>query len=247
MNSYTCNISNISNHYKTFNDEYKNATEYNTDDSNSTSSTITSITVLDTSCFRTNKYKYRTFKFSKKSSIEDKPYENYSGGYVSEFDKNSPFIKMLITRRLVGTIVGPSCHIASFVPNLNRENKGQNWALGKMAIGENTERICFGNEHMTTHAEMDALKKLNNLFRVQKCKKQQMDLIVIRVNKSGNLCESAPCFHCTKELEKKKIVSINNLYFSRSDGSITCVKFSEWVNNKNLHVSKGWRWMNCSK
>lgn len=170
---------------------------------------------------------------------------NYTGGTISEFNKDSPFINMLVNRRIRVCENGPSCHIAAFVQDLGMENKFMGWAFGKLAIGENSERMRFGNDRLSTHAEMDALKKLDGLIRVQKCKKQKMDLVVIRVNKSGNLCESAPCYHCTKELEKTKVVSINKLYFSRSDGTITCVKFSEWLKNEHLHVSKGWRWMNC--
>ena len=133
------------------------------------------------------------------------------------------------------------------VNDLEFQNKFTSWAFGKLAIGENSERMRFGNDKLTTHAEIDALKKLDNLIRVKKCKKnKKMDLVVIRINKSGNLCESAPCYHCTKELERSKVVKINNLYFSRSDGTIICIKFSEWLKNENFHISKGWRNFSCS-
>ena len=94
---------------------------------------------------------------------------------------------------------------------------------------------------------MDALRKLDLMIRNGKYKKTKVDLIVLRVNKSGNLCESAPCLHCTQELNQSDIV-INKLYFSRNDGTITCIKFSNWVNSEYSHISKGWRWMhrnNC--
>ena len=116
--------------------------------------------------------------------------------------------------------------------------------MGKLAIGENSERSRFGNTKMTTHAEMDALRKLDLLFRNKKLKKKEsMGLIVLRVNKNGNLCESAPCYHCTKELAENSIININKLYFSRADGTITCVKFSEWLEYDNARVSKGWKWI----
>lgn len=190
-------------------------------------------------------YKTKKYKKNKKTVATNSKCFNYNGGFTTEFDKNSSFINMLVNRRIRTCETGPSYHIAVFVQNFGIENKFTNWAFGKLAIGENSERMRFGNDRLSTHAEMDALKKLYGLIRVQKCKKQKMDLVVIRVNKSGNLCESAPCYHCTKELEKTKVVNINRLYFSRADGSITCVKFSEWVKNENLHISKGWRWMNC--
>jgi hypothetical protein len=182
---------------------------------------------------------------SQSQSKHNKNYEYYSGGIISDFNKDSPFISMMINKRIGTCKIGPSCHIAAFVPDLGMKNKFTNWAMGKLAIGENSERMRFGNNNLSTHAEMDALKKLDGLFRVKKCKKEKMDLVVIRVNKSGDLCESAPCYHCTKELQNTKVVSINKLYFSRWDGTITCVKFSEWVKNDKHHISKGWRMLHC--
>jgi len=98
---------------------------------------------------------------------------------------------------------------------------------------------------------MDALRKYGLLVKNKICKeKSKMDLIVIRINKSGNLCESAPCINCTKEIAESTIVKINNLYFSRADGSITCVKFTEWLKFGTPCTSKGWKHiqaMNCKK
>lgn len=96
---------------------------------------------------------------------------------------------------------------------------------------------------------MDALNKLKGLLKCHKIKKNKMNLVVLRVNKLGNLCESAPCFHCTKELANNTDVQIDKLYFSRSNGTITCVKFNDWVNSGTSHVSKGWKWLarnNCT-
>jgi hypothetical protein len=113
----------------------------------------------------------------------------------------------------------------------------------KVVVGENSERALYGNAHVKTHAEVDALRKLEGIVRCKKMKKTRMNLIVLRVNKSGNLCESAPCYHCTMELVKNSCVTIDRLYYSRADGSITCVKFSNWTSQKNFHVSKGWKWI----
>ena len=97
---------------------------------------------------------------------------------------------------------------------------------------------------------MDALNKVKGLLKCKKIKKTKMNLVVIRVNKTGNLCESAPCFHCTKELiANSDFVKIDKLYYSRSDGSITCIKFSDWVYCGASNVSKGWKWLarnNCT-
>ena len=114
---------------------------------------------------------------------------------------------------------------------------------GKAVIGENSDKPLYSNSKIKTHAEMDVLNKTKNLLRCKKIKKNKMDLIVLRINKSGKLCESAPCFHCTKELASNDFIQIDKLYFSRADQTITCIKFDEWVNNGTSHVSKGWRWL----
>jgi hypothetical protein len=117
---------------------------------------------------------------------------------------------------------------------------------GKAVIGENSDKPLYSNSKIKTHAEMDALNKFKNLLRCKKIKKNKMNLIVLRINKSGQLCESAPCFHCTKELASNEYIQIEKLYFSRADQSITCIKFDEWVNNGTSHVSKGWKWLQRS-
>ena len=114
---------------------------------------------------------------------------------------------------------------------------------GKAVIGENSDKPLYSNSKIKTHAEMDALNRAKGLLRCKKMKKNKMHLIVLRINKNGELCESAPCFHCTKELSENNFVQIDKLYFSRAGGSITCVKFDEWVNSGTSHVSKGWKWL----
>ena len=116
---------------------------------------------------------------------------------------------------------------------------------GKIAMGENSERYRFNNIKIKMHAEIDALNNLHYLIHSGKMKKiniKKMDLIVIRVTKTGKLGESAPCYHCTNELNKNSKIKINNLYYSKNDGTIKCIKFDEWYKNGTSHVSKGWRW-----
>lgn len=93
------------------------------------------------------------------------------------------------------------------------------------------------------HAELDALKRAEELVTSGRVKKNKFDLIVIRIGRSGALCESAPCENCTKTLASSKYVKINKIYFSRADRTITKMKFSEWVQKENHHVSKGWQWL----
>ena len=48
-------------------------------------------------------------------------------------------------------------------------------------------------------------------------------------------------------LNKQCNIQINKLYYSRANGSITCIKFSDWVNYGTYHVSKGWKWLSKNK
>lgn len=114
---------------------------------------------------------------------------------------------------------------------------------GKAVIGENSDKPLHSNSKIKTHAEMDALNRAKGLLKCKKIKKNKMNLIVLRINKSGELCESAPCFHCTKELSENESIRVDKLYYSRAGGSITCVKFDEWVCNGTSHISKGWKWL----
>lgn len=116
---------------------------------------------------------------------------------------------------------------------------------GKIAIGQNSDRSPCSNIKIKTHAEMDALQKINDMVRNKKIKKRsKLNLMVLRINKTGNLCESAPCYHCSQGL-LNSYVTIDKLYFSTADGSIKYVKFIDWMSKKNIHVSRGWKWMNC--
>ena len=114
---------------------------------------------------------------------------------------------------------------------------------GKAVIGENSNKPLYSNSKINTHAEMDALNRATGLLRCKKMKKNKMNLIVLRINKLGELCESAPCYHCTKQLGENSFIQIDKLYYSRSDGTITCIKFDEWLTNGTNHISKGRKWL----
>ena len=88
---------------------------------------------------------------------------------------------------------------------------------------------------------MSAMEKATLKQKNRKSRKKQ-DLIVLRINKSGSLCESAPCYHCTKELNENPNILIDTLYFSRSDGTISSIKFTDWLKKEHT-VSKGWKWL----
>ena len=105
-----------------------------------------------------------------------------------------------------------------------------------------------GNNKIKIHAEIDALNKIKKLYNKKKIKTNKMNLIVIRTNKSGNLCSSAPCYHCTQCLLNDKDIKIDKIYYSTADGSIECIKFNDWLTNGEKHISQGWKFLqqkNC--
>lgn len=99
------------------------------------------------------------------------------------------------------------------------EVKEKNNILNSLSVGYNHTR-CY-HTHCTTHAEMDAIDKLKQREKnKQLCK---VDLIVIRVNNSGELCSSQPCHKCVNYMHTvaiQKGYKIKNVYYSTSEGII---------------------------
>lgn len=85
----------------------------------------------------------------------------------------------------------------------------------------------------TTHAEVDAYKKIKN-YRNTPAK---LDLLVIRITNGGRLAESRPCFHCIGILAKSRL-NIKNVYYSTSSGIIVCETFENLVKNSK-YITKG--------
>jgi len=89
----------------------------------------------------------------------------------------------------------------------------------EISKGYNNYR-CY-HKYCTTHAEMDAINKLKSRDRHKKPLK--VNIMVIRVNNSGNLCSSQPCHKC---IEYMKTVAVNKgykikkIYYSTATGEI---------------------------
>ena len=82
---------------------------------------------------------------------------------------------------------------------------------------------------------------MEDMIKQKKIKNKKMDLIVLRVTKNGKLSQSAPCFHCTFQLSNSNLININRLYYSASENTIDCIKFSDWISKGTNHVSKSRR------
>ncbi len=115
------------------------------------------------------------------------------------------------------------------------------------SIGFNSNRNPHSNTNIGTHAEIDALIKIRRLILNKKIKNtKSIDLIVIRINSSKNLCLSEPCYHCTMELLKNKSFKIRNLYYSNEKDTLNCIKFKDWIISKKYKVSSGYlNYSNC--
>lgn len=114
----------------------------------------------------------------------------------------------------------------------------------EIAVGENS---FIENKTCTTiHAELDALSKINTW---RECPKK-IDLIVIKINKNGEIGEAKPCGHCIKVLDDSKL-KIKNVYYSSNINNKYCIvkeKFSKMKNydkNDKIIMSKAFRY-NCN-
>lgn len=211
----------------------------NYDSDNSTKS-ITSESSDDD--YRKHRWRHDQQKKIKDNNIKNDLYDTI--GIITELNKYTPFINYMIEKRKKSCMFGASTHIAALIPtSYTCSIQLNSFGFGRIIYGENSEKPLHSNNIIGTHAEMDALKRVFPLLRNGKIKKNKMNLIVLRINKLGELRESAPCFHCTKELAKKENIIINKLYFSRTDGTIICFKFDDWVKLGTSHISKGWRQM----
>ena len=86
------------------------------------------------------------------------------------------------------------------------------------------------------HAEMDAINKIKYLRNIPKI----IDIFVIRFNKNNDLCESRPCIHCIKSLDKFK-TPIRFVYYSTKDGIIVRERFDDMKTCQTHHISSGIR------
>ena len=103
----------------------------------------------------------------------------------------------------------------------------------KVALGMNS----FRKEHTctSTHAEVDAIKKIVNW----KNKPKKLDLIAIRISKNGIIGESRPCQHCIKYIANST-VRIIDIYYSTMKGIIK-ESFNRMIYSENNHMSSGHR------
>jgi hypothetical protein len=105
---------------------------------------------------------------------------------------------------------------------------------GKISFG-----ISCGESYKnmpSKHAEIDALYKINTKINIPK----KVDIIVVRITRSGQLANSRPCFHCIESLEKSNL-NIKYVYYSTTEGTFAKEKFASMKNSPLTYISSGIR------
>lgn len=110
-------------------------------------------------------------------------------------------------------------------------------------IGTSSGRYAYKSIPISRHAEIDLLKKEKKNYIITK-KIRKLNLIVIKVSKTGNISTARPCYHCIKQLNSASFVRIKNIYYSNHDGNIVKETFDQLI--KSIYdgtavISSGYR------
>lgn len=113
--------------------------------------------------------------------------------------------------------------------------------------------ISNTNRCATIHAEHDALNDYMSRYTIHKNKKNnkninpKVDLVVIRISKTGLIGYSRPCYDCVNMLNHSYL-NIRMVYYSDENGSIIGEKFSNMIDSPKNRISSGNRKINrkCS-
>ena len=118
----------------------------------------------------------------------------------------------------------------------------------RIIMGENSPRR-MGSAPISTHAEMDVLRKIFKNSQLPNSSKriEKFDVLVIRISKTGKLGSSRPCFHCISTMMNTPIAKIQNVYYSTNDGKIVREKLDTMLESELTIVSTGWRARTNSK
>ena len=87
---------------------------------------------------------------------------------------------------------------------------------------------------------MDAIRKLPPLQN-KKRRKQDIVLIVIRIDKNGNLKNSQPCVKCLEHINKPNYSSwyrLTNIWYSNQEGNIIHRKLQQIIDSEKKHITR---------
>lgn len=78
------------------------------------------------------------------------------------------------------------------------------------------------------------LLEISGVFYDRKLKKKKLDLVVIRINKLGELRDSGPCHSC---IELMKMIGVRKIHFSTGkNDEIKSIKLQDFT---DFHISLG--------
>jgi deoxycytidylate deaminase len=99
-------------------------------------------------------------------------------------------------------------------------------------MGYNNDRSYLNNKLVPSiHAEMDVMHRSRAIIKDM----SKYSLFVIRINKSGKICNSKPCCKCIESLQAR---NVKNIYYSDSNGNIICEKTKDITNDHSSSIYK---------
>jgi len=112
------------------------------------------------------------------------------------------------------------------VTNVNKKRQ-------KKSIGYNHS---LNTQKCAVHAEVDAFRNIN----LKSVRNQTLILLVIRTNKSKELCSSKPCSNCIKYMKKitlKYKFTLKHIYYSTREKTIVKTTLEQLDAEEDKHVS----------
>lgn len=94
--------------------------------------------------------------------------------------------------------------------------------------------------YRSVHAEDHAVQRLPSLPNNRK-RLHKLDILVVRVSKTGVMGNSKPCHNCLMVLSQQlpqRGYTISNVYFSNEHGNIQCMKLSSLLYHDEHHFSR---------
>ena len=107
--------------------------------------------------------------------------------------------------------------------------------------GQSSEIHAYASIPVSLHAEISALRHIPKSKR-----REEYNLLVLRISKTGNLTHAKPCYHCIKQLMRATNIHIKNVFYTDDNpGIIQCVSFNSLVvsvnNGTYNYISSGYR------
>jgi tRNA(Arg) A34 adenosine deaminase TadA len=75
----------------------------------------------------------------------------------------------------------------------------------------------------STHAEINAI---TNYYKHRTKNRSKIDIIVIRINKTNQMCNARPCYNC---LELMKKIGVRRVYYSINSNEIICENIKDMI------------------